>query len=90
MKKKSIYPKPTMEILPRTVSESLARIRQSKEYAAAKARLMTEARERHSQETLATHFWGRIWLRVVIEREVRAQLAKMFPPSALYVVRRAS
>jgi hypothetical protein len=77
-----------MEFPTRIVSDSLSRIRRSKEYAATKARLMTEARERHSKETRAAHFWGQIWLRVVIEREVRAQLAKMFPPSGLYVVRR--
>ena len=78
-----------MGLPPRIVSDGLNRIRRRKECEAVKARLMTEARERHSNEPWTASFFGQIWLRIVIEREVRAQLAKMFPPSSLYVVRRA-
>lgn len=80
---------PTMEFPPRIVSDGLNRIRRTKEYEVAKARLMAETRERHSKERWTASFFGRIWVQVVIEWEVRAQLAKMFPPSSLYVIRRA-
>ena len=74
-----------MKITPRIVADSLRRIRRSKEYSAARKRFLSEARERRAKEIAAASFWGRIRIHLVIDREVRNRLAKMFPPSALYV-----
>jgi hypothetical protein len=76
-----------MNFLQAIISESLGRFRRSKEHAALRARLVAEARRRHEADISAAPFWRRAWLEVVIEREVRAELRRHFPPGALYASR---
>lgn len=46
---------------------------------------MAEARIRHGNVPAKASIWGRIWIRMAIEREVRAQLEKIHPSKALYL-----
>jgi hypothetical protein len=73
-----------MNFLQAIVSGNLERFRRSKEHAALRARLVAEARQRHEADINGAPFWKRAWLEVVIEREVRAKLRRLFPPGALY------
>jgi hypothetical protein len=58
----------------------------SKEYAATRGRLITAARVRYAHETENATILGRMRLELKIQREVRAELRKKFPPGALYAV----
>ena len=60
--------------------------RRSKEYVATRGRLVAAARVRYAQELKDASIFGRIRLELKIEREVRAELRKIFPPGALYAV----
>ena len=75
-----------MESGPKIVADGLSRLRRAKDYGAVRARLLTEARSRHGEEIKVVSFWRRIWLNLRIEREVQAELDKMCPPGAYYVV----
>jgi hypothetical protein len=78
-----------MNPIQRIVADSLIRFRGSKEFAAVRARLVAEARLRHGADPKGAYFWRRAWLRLVIEREVRAELGRLYPPGALYISGRA-
>jgi hypothetical protein len=56
----------------------------SRQYAAARRRLTTAARTRYAQEIKDASTLGRMRLELRIEREVRAELDRIFPPGALY------
>jgi hypothetical protein len=73
-----------MNFIEAIVSGTLGRFRRSKEHAALRARLVAEARRRHEADINGAPFWKRAWLEVVIEREVRDELRRLFPPGALY------
>jgi len=51
----------------------------------ARRRLRTEARLRRSDELETYGFWKRVRIRLAIEREVQAELDKIYPPGALYI-----
>jgi hypothetical protein len=73
---------------PRIVADGPLRARLSGRHGELRARLLCEARLRHAAALEEAPPWRRLWLRIVIEREVRAQLRKAFPPHALYAATR--
>jgi hypothetical protein len=49
-----------------------------------RARLVAEARKRRAGDLRDASILGRVRLELAIEREVRAELDRIFPPGALY------
>jgi hypothetical protein len=72
---------------PGIIADGPLRHRLSGRYGEIRERLVAEARGRHAGALAHAPLWRRLWLRVVIEREVRAQLRRAFPPHALYAAR---
>jgi hypothetical protein len=72
---------------PGIIADGPLRHRLSGRHGRLRARLVAEARARHAEALAHAPLWRRLWLRVVIEREVRAQLRRVFPPHALYAAR---
>lgn len=50
-------------------------------------RIRREVRARYADRRVSSGFWQRLRLRRLIRREIRAELERVAPPSALYVVR---
>jgi hypothetical protein len=73
-----------MSLLQSIIPDGPGRFGRSRECAALRARLAADARLRHDAELRGAPFWRRAWLELAIEREVRAELRKLFPPGALY------
>ncbi len=72
---------------PRIIADGPLRHRFSGRYGEVRARLVAEARARHAGALAHAPLWRRLGLRVVIGREVRAQLRRAFPAHALYAAR---
>lgn len=67
------------------VADGAQRLREAKDYSAARRRILSEVRGRHRAEVKNASFWRRLRLEVQIRRETRAELKKEFPPAALYI-----
>jgi hypothetical protein len=52
-----------------------------------RAQLRSDMLARHANELSRASRWRRFWVRLRIEREVNAELAKRFPRRALYFAR---
>jgi hypothetical protein len=66
------------------VADGLRRIRGSSEYQALRERLLAEARLRHGKALGGASSLRRVWIRLAIERGVRAELERTHPSTALY------
>jgi hypothetical protein len=58
----------------------------SKAYNAERAKVIAGIESRRAEELKSASCFGRIRLRIVIEREAQAALDKSFPPGALYAI----
>jgi hypothetical protein len=74
-----------MRLLPGIVAHGPAMFRRSRHHAAARSRLRAEALVRHGGEIAAPSYWRRLLVWGVIEREVRSELGRIYPPDALSI-----
>jgi hypothetical protein len=73
-----------MKARTKIIADGLFSLR-SKQVVAVKERLRAAAGLRHAQEMKGASVLARMRLKVKMEREVRAELGKLFPPGAFYV-----
>jgi hypothetical protein len=78
-----MHAKPPMKRVAKIIADGPLSSR-TKEYLAVEARLVAEARRRHTPAANGASTIERIRLEWTIWREVRAELKKKFPPGALY------
>jgi len=60
---------------------------QSEEREVARTAIRREVAERYEEEKKRSGLWWRLLLHLKIEREVRHELNRRFPPHALFLVR---
>jgi hypothetical protein len=73
-----------MSRVPRIVAGRLGAFRGTKAFRGVRERLRAQAHGRHEAHLRGASLWGRILIRIRIEREVRAELERIYPPGALY------
>ena len=78
-----MHPEPPMKRVATIIADGPLSSR-SRAYTATKSRLLTEARLRYAQQAKEASLLARIRLEWKIQREVRAELKKRYPPHALY------
>ena len=66
------------------VADGRERLRNASRYHEVRAQLRAEILARRSTEWTHASRWRQVWLRLEIERELSAELAKRFPQRALY------
>ncbi len=69
---------------PRIIADGLGSFRTVKDLGAVRARLLAEALGRHAAQLRGAPFWKRTLIRLRIEREMRAEWDRIYPPGALY------
>jgi hypothetical protein len=80
-----MHDKPPMNSRSKIIAAGLFSLR-TKQYEETRNRLLTAARLRFAKELKDASFLGRRRLKLKIEREVQAELDKLYPPGALYAV----
>jgi hypothetical protein len=73
-----------MSRFPRIVAGRMGPFRGTREYREVRDRLLAEARVRHEPRLRGASPWRRFLVRFMIEREVRAEWDRIYPPGALY------
>lgn len=63
------------------------RLHDAKNHAQVRKALLVEVAQRHAVERAGASLWRRFWIDVKVQREVRRELQKQFPPGALHLVR---
>jgi hypothetical protein len=76
---------PPMNLPSRIVAAGIFSPR-SKAYNAERTRLIAGIESRRADELKSASWFGRIRVRITIEREAQAALDKTFPPGALYAI----
>ena len=71
----------------RIVADGAQRLRDAKGYTELRKRMLAEVARRYEGEKKSASFWRRLWLEVKIHREVRGELKKEFPPTALHIAK---
>jgi hypothetical protein len=71
------------------VADGARRLRVSGDYAEAKRRITAEVKRRFEAEKKSASLWRRLWLVMMIRRQIKGELDKLFPPAALHFARTA-
>ena len=80
-----MHERPPMNSRSKIIADGLLSPR-TKQYEAARDWLLAAARLRYAQEMKGASILGLMRLKLKMEREVRVELDKLFPPGALYAV----
>jgi hypothetical protein len=67
------------------VADGPERLREAKDFAAVRRRLLADVAKRHAVELQGAPLLRRLWIAAKIRREVRRELKNVFPPGALHL-----